>query len=348
MSKDQIWWNSLSTSFQHIQEIVDELYEENNILVMCKTSVPYCQSLYDNIRRNVGKISAYRSIQFIDCKKNEQPGKTILENVCSEKTRNNYWPGQPYSEYLAEANDSTFDKQFIWVRNILTDNDLSAWIRFSDDYQEKIGLGNGAVFILESIGSHENFVKSDKYHKMDITPKEFEKYVFCMLCTSEKNCSDALKQYIAELSFNLGGGYIDLCGELASAGESLVESPETVYASCCQKLNIMSAKDTKQVDSDILVSQMKHIFPVLEERRQSIIKKYEFNINKILPIQNMIYDIVENPYDLEFSNLLKLYSVGKLVVEPMDVEALNLYRDIRNDLAHNKKIFFASVKSLLI
>lgn len=243
---------------------------------------------------------------------------------------------------------------FVWVEDISTLDDASKWTEFVNTYNKLSKAHNKnrkrAVFILECSGNFSFEPKSGCLATIDITPNDFDRHMFCIMNTSEINCSYPLKQYISELAFNLGGNNIELCGKLVAEGLTLLENPSFIYKRVCKNsffVEDIKTKSDMEIKSDIIVSQVKMIFPVLEQKRQLLIKKYNNEIKMALPIKNLIGEIVNEPYELELGVLLLVVNQNKVVMLPADKDLLKLCRNIRNKIAHNEILLSNEIKSIL-
>lgn len=353
MILSDLWWNRIISSVQYFNLLKENLSDEMNILIFCKSKFPWKNTLYDKLKTELGDITATRAIHSIRCESGTSPGKLILQSLCSPETQANFWPGQSYAEYLADTDNITLNNMFVWVEGISTQDDASMWTEFVNEYnrlsKERNKTCKRAVFILECSGNFCFETKSEYFATIDITPSDFDRHMFCIMNTSEIKCSYPLKQYISELAFNLGGNSIELCGELASDGLALLENPAFIYKLICKEhcVEADKIKSDIEIKSEIIISQVKIIFPVLEQKRQMLIKKYNNDIKTALPIKNSLDEIVSEPYELELGALLLMTNQNKVVMSPADKDLLKLCRSIRNKIAHNEILSSNEIKSIL-
>lgn len=353
MVLSDLWWNRIISSVQHFNLLKEHLSDEMNILLFCKSKFPWKNTLYDKLKTELGDITATRAIHSIRNESGTSPGKLILNSLCSPETQANFWPGQSYAEYLADADDITLNSMFVWVEDISAQDDASKWTEFVNAYNRHSKAHNKnckrAIFILECSSNFSFESRSEYFAAIDITPSDFDRHMFCIMNTSEIKCSYPLKQYISELAFNLGGNSIELCGELASDGLALLENPAFIYKLICKEhcVEADKIKSDIEIKSEIIISQVKIIFPVLEQKRQMLIKKYNNDIKTALPIKNSLDEIVSEPYELELGALLLMTNQNKVVMSPADKDLLKLCRSIRNKIAHNEILSSNEIKSIL-
>lgn len=353
MVLSDLWWNRIISSVQYFNLLKEKLSNEINVLIFCKSKFPWKNTFYEKIKTELGNITATRSIRSIRNKSGISPGKVILDSLCSPEIQANFWPGQSYAEYLADIDNITLNNMFVWVEGISTPDDASKWTEFVNEYNSKSKTHSKnckrAVFILECCGNFSFETKSGYFSTIDITPSDFDRHMFCIMNTSEIRCSYTLKQYISELAFNLGENSVELCGLLSSKGLALMENPEIIYKWTCIENHIEDSeiKSDIEIKSEIIISQIKIIFPILEQNRQILIKKYNDEIKKALPIKNSLGEIVNEPYELELAALLLIVNQSKVSMSPDDKCLLMLCRSIRNKIAHNEILSSAEVKIIL-
>lgn len=347
-----LWWNQMLNPVRNFNILKNALAEEKNILIFCREQIPWKEMLIDKIKKQLGDITAFRSFKMIKANKAVEPGYTVLNSLCSQDIQANYWPDQTYAKYLSGLDNITLNSLYVWVENIESEDEVSRWLAFVNEYRKNSESlsksGERAIFILETIGSFSFETKSEYFKSINMTPSEFDRHMFCMVNTFDVNCSYALKQYIAELAFNLSTDNIELCGCLAKSGEDLLEEPHETYKVCCDSLTVSCScrKEQSRIDRDIIVSQMRTVFPMLEQRRYMFIEKYENEIKKILPVNNSIEELVTEPFELELSTLFFVVNHNKIIVTDDDRNNLKICREIRNKLAHNEIVSGKEIRKL--
>lgn len=348
----ELWWNQMLNPVRNFNLLKNALSEEKNILVFCKEQIPWKEMFVDKIKKQLGDITAFRSFKIIKNDKTAEPGYNVLNSLCSQDIQADYWPDQTYAQYLSALDDITLNSFYVWVEGIGSEDEVSKWLSFVNEYRKNSNdLGKGrkrAIFILETIGPFSFETKSEYFVSINMTPSEFDMHMFCMVNTFDINCSYALKQYIAELAFNLSWDNVELCGSLAKCGDNLMCNPYTTYKECCDDLNIAdeSRKDISRIDRDIIVSQMRTVFPMLEQRRYMFIEKYVNEIQKVLPVNNSIEELVTEPFELELSTLFYIVNHNQIIVSEDDRNNLKICREIRNKLAHNEIVSGKEIKKL--
>ncbi len=345
MFPDNIWWNQVNSSSKLIDQLLESLKYEKNVLLTTNNLIPWKETLYNLVERRVGEVSSSKTIKFIKADSNVSPGKQLLFSCCSDKERLEYWPGMKYSEYIASLENSMFNKLFVWVKGIENANNVSDWRNFVKEYNEymKVKKHQKALLILESYSSGSK-INSDCFSNIDISSDEYDKYILCINIASQLKCSYYFKQYIADLSVGLGGSNVEICADFAMKGIELSKDPLRVCEMIYGNGDRISSDEIK---SRVLISQMKIIFPLLEQERQKLINKYRNMLFDILPVKNNFNEIISNPNDLELSSLVNILNSSKVNVSSEDRQNITYYRKIRNKIAHNDIIDYANLLLLL-
>ena len=336
-----IWWNQLPDSIHFYDSLKAELSAGMNVIYICKNPLPWLSSLYNKVQESLGEISSTKTLEHIRNENGCAPGKIILKKFCTDEIQANYWPGQSYAEYLASLDVTALNNKIIWVENINDAATAGSWIDFIKTYNKKRpeGVENNqrAIFVLGCSGDYRLDVNKDYITTCTVPFDAFDKYMFCAMNTSDIKCSYYLKQYIAELAFNMGGDNLELCGELAIKGEELITTPNEIYKQVFQYFGKHPSEYKKDeiLKSCIRVAQMKILFPVLEEKRLELIKKYREDLLCLLPVQDSLGEFVSIPENLEIGTLHHLYCRHNFRMDPKDQNSLFKYREIRNCIAHN-------------
>lgn len=347
-----IWWSQMLNSVRNFNLLKNALSEEKSVLLFSKEQIPWKDILLDKIKKQLGDITAFRSFEMIKADKSVEPGYTVLNSLCSQNIQAGYWPDQSYARYLSAMDSITLNSLYVWVEGIESEEELSGWISFVNEYRKNADIlgkeRERAIFILETVGSFSFETKSEYFFSINMTPSEFDRHMFCMVNTFDISCSYALKQYIAELAFNIASENIELCGCLAKSGEDMLDNPGKAYNVCCDELGVPDnlRKDGSRIDRDIIVSQMRTIFPMLEQRRYMFIEKYVNEIQKILPVKNSIDELVTEPFELELSTLFYIVNQNWIIASEDDRNNLRICREIRNKLAHNETVDGKAIKTL--
>lgn len=84
------------------------------------------------------------------------------------------------------------------------------------------------------------------------------------------------------------------------------------------------------------------MFPVLEQFRSRILKKYRKSVKELCPYETK-RGILYEPEEFELGNLRHVCKGGKLTVSDAEFQILEMFYKIRNKLAHIKPVDFSFV-----
>ena len=168
---------------------------------------------------------------------------------------------------------------------------------------------------------------------------------------SDFNERFSIKQYIAEIACCISKDDTELCGMLIENGIKLIQNPNM-----CVKEALKNTKSDgtsyAQIDHDeilscILMSQIKIIFPIIEQFRMQFIKANDSKIRKNLPVTNAFNVKIEEPNDLELSDLCSISRNYMSDFTEEEKAILIKYRNYRNMLAHNNIINWSETTKIL-
>ena len=84
---------------------------------------------------------------------NADPGEFILDELCSQRVKADYWPGQTYAEYLGSRDDILLNDYYVWIAGVNSKTDLMKWTEFITQYERAARkMENQAVYVIEYSG----------------------------------------------------------------------------------------------------------------------------------------------------------------------------------------------------
>jgi hypothetical protein len=111
---------------------------------------------------------------------------------------------------------------------------------------------------------------------------------------------------------------------------------------------LVFSKTEEEVDDNIKVSQIRVVYPALEEYRKRFVAKYSADIRKNLPMYSKDgQTIFTVPEDVELGSLAYLAGCKKLFLPAHEYDELVLYKDTRNDLSHLRSVSIDIVRKIL-
>lgn len=176
---------------------------------------------------------------------------------------------------------------------------------------------------------------------------EYDCLMLCMTVLSSEKCTPVQKRYVSEAASSIARGNIRFAGALASAGYQLALSPYETVSDALRECDVKITSLHERVKVGIWETQIKLVFPKLEDFRREIIIKYKTKLQEYLPITSSSGERVDKATDLELGQLY--FICGKSsILEKTEFEMLKKMREARNKLAHQDILTIEQLKELYI
>lgn len=351
---DKVWWEQITNARRFIEEAVNTILEGNSVILTLPVHVPWYETMFERI---VGRLSEENSNNKVDCCESPEKnvGGFLLERYCRKEKRAMYRSGISYAEFLAKSEDIVLNDRYVWVRRI-PENLYEEWIDFLVEYKKNMTASKSpAVFILETQNAdfQRKAKKGIKKISFDQTINAYDKFTFCTLSASGTSCREYLRPYLAELVSNVCSDDIELCAACIGAWKSFLNNPEQTIRSieeesCRSDGTVFEDKDNKEkIERKIWESQLKFIFPLVEQYRSHFIKMHFRQLLQSLPIKDTFGELIDEPQGVEIGMLVYLVGNGKITVSSEEYAKLSLFKEARNKLAHLGILNFQMVEELL-
>lgn len=338
MNPGSIWWGQIGNSLRLLTKVTNNLRDCQSAVLQVPQNLPWRRDFYEAIDIRRSAFSGERRLVRLTWGDGMDPGEFILDELCSNRVRADYWPGQTYAEYLGSKSELLMNDYYVWVTGIHSKADVSKWGEFvSQYYHIAKQLDSSAVFILEYDGANTDV---SGVEKIVYTVENYDCRVFSLEAAATLGNTE-LRNYQAELALSICDNNPELCFALLMAGNKLLHNPvqttvEVVSNSYSSEGLPFVALDEQQIQSSAWEAAIVLLFPVLERYRMSFISKNDTELTRHLPISNSNGDRVTDPCDLEIGALYYIVSSASKVFATSDVDAIRLCRKVRNLLAHNK------------
>lgn len=350
MNPGSIWWGQIGNSLRLLTKVTNNLRDCRSAVLQMPQSIPWRQDFYEAIDIRRSAFSGERRLVRLTWEDGMDPGEFILDELCSNRVRADYWPGQTYAEYLGSKSELLMNDYYVWVTGIHNKADLSKWGEFVSQYHHVAKqLETSAVFILEYDGANTDVPGVEK---IVYTVENYDCRVFSLEAAAALG-NTALRNYQAELALSICGNNPELCFALLMAGPNLLNNPvqaamEVVSSAYSSEGLPFVALDEQQIQSSAWEAAIVLLFPVLERYRMSFISKNKTELARHLPISNSNGDRVTDPRDVEIGALYYIASSASKVFSATDVDAIRLCRKVRNLLAHNKIVPIDDIQKALM
>jgi len=352
---ENVWWEQVTHANAFIHEIVSEVLNDKSVILVLPEHTPWDYCLRDNVENALSRENSSKSMKVIDSP-HEKVGEFMLNRYCCEEQRLQYRVCKTHAEFLAGCEDTVLNSYYIWVRNI-PENLFPEWINFLSDYHKNISPEReSAVFILETCDPkiRMKFVKGVSNVSYGAMVNTFDAYTFCILASSDAADEIYKKNYLAELVYSICGEDIELCAECIRQGTAFSEDPAGILARILETTcrsdgsSFVLDLDKLNLDKRIWKTQMKMLFPMIEDYRGEFVERYRKQIDCQLPFRNSSNDIVfSEPEEVEIGTLSFMAASKLINIDTKEHTRLHQFKEARNTLAHLKTLSLEEVYHIL-
>ena len=348
---DSIWWSKVPNAKGLIDTIKQQLLDEQSVLLQYNEALPWKTTFIDDIRSAVREGNSSKSFCVISGV--SAPGEYLLAEYCKAEKRASYRPSKGYAKFFAESDDIILHEYYFWII-IRTSEELKEWSAFVSDYIRSRENGKSrAVFVLDCYGI-TNYSKYKGIEKIECEKliNQFDKRVFATMITSEIREESFLKTYLAELVVNVAGHDVELMAFLISDYKTLLRDLGKVLERAADIVHddgtsIVIKNDSRFIDQSVWRTQIRTIYPYIEEFRRTFVESHYGEISKCLPIDTKAGETIYEPYEVELGTLVYFAGIKSLVLKTTEYERLNLFKEARNSLSHLKTLSWTDIEKML-
>jgi hypothetical protein len=348
---ETIWWNQVTNAVKYIADIKTSLLEEKNILLKYASGMPWRDYFVSSVKETVKLQNGDK--KFIEVSGVDNPGQYLLQEVCKPEKRVEYRPSKGYARFFSESDDIVLHDRYLWVK-IDNMEMLEKWINFAADYSKYRGnQANKAVFILECFCETSIGVKKGiKFYSYDEYIGEYDRIVFAMLASSSIKELPFIKSYLAELVANVAGNDIELAAQCILQYKLFMDNPLTFIRMAVNDKTrsngdkFIYSKDNDEVAHLIWLSQIKTIYPYLEEYREEFVQKHYSDILEQLPIHASYGEEYNDPKDVELGTLMYMVGSGIITIGSLEQKKLKKFKEARNKLSHLTNLSIGEIEEL--
>lgn len=349
---DMVWWKQVTKANIFVHDITAALLAEHSVVLCTSDHLPWPDTMREIIQDGVNTANFDRTIRQIRAEEvGEDPGAYLFNLFCEPDFRAKYRPGKGgYAKFLADCEGCTLSGVYIWVVGAKGKN-LKAWNDFLGDYLGFLGKKTGGVFLLEA----ENEADIAKKKNMHVFAYEkeigaYDYFVFNLLLATEYGGSTYGKQYLAELVSYVVGADVELSAKCIRQGENFLANPYEIYKELADEeaedgKNII-AKTPDEIEQAVWTTQIKLVFPLIEEFRRKFIKRRGSFVQSTLPHPDTSGHIIRDPQEVEIGMLNYLASKNQWPLSYPEWEGLKLHHEARNILAHMGTLTVTQMKDI--
>ena len=351
---ERIWWEQITNANRFVNSIVNSILEEKSSILILSKLTPWRNTMRELVESRVLNKTSETSFDLLDSPKTSV-GEFMLNKYCKEDKRIEYRPNKSYAQFLAESDDIVLNSRIVWIQNISSKIFLE-WVHFVSEYHSSMRSDiSPAVFILET---DEDFMRkiAKKGVNNIVYSKEmndFDTYAFCILAASGLSSRTYLKNYWAELLSNVCGIDIELSAKCLGQAEKFLENPYKILKDIAEKEIRSDGKsfsfplDEDSIAKRVWKTQIKIVFPVIEDYREKFVSNYKEQITQLLPIKSSNGEECTEAEEVEIGTLKYVVAIGSLKVASNTHDELYSFNQARNTLAHLKPLKLETVNDIL-
>lgn len=351
---ERIWWEQITNANRFVSLIVNSILEEKSSVLALSQLTPWRNTMRELVEHRVLSEKSDTSLDLLDSPQNDVGG-FMLHKYCKADKRLSYRPNKSYAQFLAESDDIVLNSRIVWIQNISA-KIFWEWVKFVSEYHLSMRRDiSPAVFILEM---NDDFMGKNAKKSVNniVYEKEmnyFDTYAFCILAASGLSSQTYLKNYWAELLSNLCGIDIELSTKCLEKTNNFLENPYQVLTDIVEKERrsdgtlFSFSLDEDYLTKRVWKTQIKIVFPIIEDYREIFVNKYREQITKLLPIKSSHGEDCTEAEEVEIGTLNYMVATGQLMVDQNTHDELYKFKEARNTLAHVKPLSLAIVTDIL-
>lgn len=339
---ERIWWGNIPNATRYVREIADGIHEERSMVLVVPLGAPWRDALPQIVEEKIADIPD-RSLRRIQCPEDE-PGHYLFTHYCKEERQLDYRSTMSYAEFLAKE-ENVLHTAILWIE-IARAEDAIAWVDFISAYQgfaRKNAPRPSFILVLSEECDKCRGRRGIPYYTLTEQITEFDRYAFAILAASDGIKQRHLKGYLASLAATLCGDDIELSAACSKRGMAFLRDPQGVLQQIAEGEPHSDGRpfDISRIAEDIpqLIwrTQVKQVFPVIEDRRQHYVEKLRGQLEALGKI----------PEEVEIGALAYLAARAEIKCAQTALKEIEMLKNARNQLAHLAPLPFEMVDKIL-
>ena len=359
MSIGEIWWQTIPDAVRLYTELGQSLCEGTHVVLQHPEHLPWKDIFWAKFEGYIHDNDSHRTVKRVAAsaigEDNDSLGAYLLRHCCKEELRCQFRPGIGYAKFLATHCERSTLKDIYLVVDGATVEQIKNWLPFLSEYSSMLGEASGCACLIMTSDTMETSpcknIRQLEYAKF-IT--DYDSLIFDLIASGEQQvCSSALRQYLGELVIAVTGTDVELGAACIRAGEAFMTNPHGVLMELAENGEYSNgnlfppAPEAKEVQNLIWITQLKLLMPKIETFRQSFLERHKEEIQRHLPCNNSIQEVVQDYHQVELGLLWHFYCNNYFnIVGSREEQKLKLYREARNHLAHLEALDYAMVKQI--
>ena len=351
---DQIWWTQIPKANQFLHTVTDTLLSGRSVILSVPAGLPWRQTMHELVERFLNEGNPLDRLVTFGCPA-EDVGEYLFSEYCKKEKRATYRRGTSYAAFLARSEALVLNHCYLWVQNVPGER-LGEWTQFIAEYNRALPPDRPpALFLLETEDEEQRKgVKGVQRVTFSEYFDEYDYFAFCALASAWEPMAPALRTYLAELCSTLCGQDVELCAECIRRGKQFLEAPEETLGEIAvgevrsDGSPFAICLEGDAVRESIWKSQIRALFPILQQYRSTLVGRHYGEIARSLPITTSFGEVIDDPQDVELGPLILLAGRHCLSLSGEEYDLLDLFRDVRNKLAHMKPVDFSTASKVLL
>lgn len=339
-----------------VRNLVDTLFDEENVILQLPGAVPWYDTFLSEVENGLIGLGCQREVTFAEFDdETAKPGEWLLNAFVKKEVRKTHRIGVSYASFLASLPELTLHNSVVWLQN-MTEKGMTDWLSFIREYKKKLPKDlPGALFVLEYRGNLGHIATGKaKLISFQSEISSYDRYAFCTLIASRTKLNADVLPYLAELVSSVCVDDIELCAACIEKEEQFARDPEACLREMAENEEHSDGSaysvegPLAGLDQLVWKSQIRFVFPLLEQYRMNFVKKHWRDISTQLPYTNQFNETFSVPEEVELGLLYAFTSQG--AVQMSDNEEFSVLRkvkDMRNDLAHLRPVSYDEILFLL-
>ena len=334
-----IWWRQITGARNFLQKTADALADGKSAVICLSEATPWLDDMREILTDFLNKkFVGMRAIHELDASTVDgDPAVVVFDRFCSGNVKANFIPfgRNAHVKFLAKRDDIRLNKICLWIRGA-SNTQAAKWHAFIADYHK---FGGKGIFLLEANSTEFVGRAGVETFSFETEVSEYDCFAFNIFLAAQfGKGGQFIKRYLAELAANATGFDVESGARCIKRGSDFLQNPA----------DVLTNKSPEEINRAVWVTQLKLIFPMIGIFRRDFVKKYEPQIERLLPYSLGGGKIVYTPDDAELGELYSMLGGENWRLSSDDWERLKIYREARNTLAHLGTLTLSQVETILL
>lgn len=342
---DRLWWETVGSCRKYIEDIEAAVRAQSSVVIPVNQSFPWIESFEGILKEYFTITNPSRQYEEYSFEDSCSAWEFLRDNYCSNERRLEFRKGVSNpGQFLAQTEGLTMNSRIIRISGI-PECKINEWKNLIHDYTKAMKKDSmHASFILEvslEQGSNINAtVAGLKVFDLTKYVSSYDAYTFSALIAAAQPSLGQERAYYTDLAYQLCGNNIMAMETLAQHPQELLKNPVDYTLPFIPELSDAMARKA------VWKTQIRQIFPILEEFRVNIIDQYRKDLKALLLVANDLDQDTKDENELEIGSIYFLNGKDHFI-DYVNYQRLEVAHDARNNLAHLKTVEYQQVKEIL-